>query len=111
VREPPAAAIDGRAVRQVEGPDAAADAIARFEDDDRLARLRQSARGGEPGVAGADDTDVHIDSLHASMSGDAGCLSFRATTNNRPPTSVGHLSSRSTSTEREGSGGTLSASL
>ena len=58
-----AAAIDRRAVGEVVGPDAPADAVARFEDDDRLAGLRQAPRGGEAGVSRADDTDVRIHPL------------------------------------------------
>ena len=44
-------------------PDPTADAVARFEHGDGLARLAQPASSGQPGVSGADDTDVHIDSL------------------------------------------------
>src|SRR6185503_8441103 len=48
------------AIRQLMGPDPAPDAVARLEDDDRLASLAQPPRGREPGVPGADDADVGI---------------------------------------------------
>jgi hypothetical protein len=44
-------------------PDAPADAIAGFEDDDRLARLAEPPGGREPGVSGTDDADVRIEAL------------------------------------------------
>ena len=43
------------------GPDPAADAVARLEHDDRLPGLAQPACGGEPGVPGADHTDVRLE--------------------------------------------------
>jgi hypothetical protein len=61
--EPSAAAVDGRPVREALRPDAAADAIARLEHDDRPPRLAEPMRGGEPGVSRADDADVALESL------------------------------------------------
>ena len=60
-RHPPAAAVDGRAVGEVFGPDAPADAVAGLEHHDGLAGLHQAASGREPRVAGTHHTDVAVD--------------------------------------------------
>ena len=62
-REPRAAAVDRRAVVETLGPDPAADAVARFEDGDRLPGLLQAACRGQPGVPGAHD--AHLRSMRS----------------------------------------------
>src|SRR5579862_566668 len=57
------APVDGSTCGQIGGPDAAADASARFEHYHRPAGVGQTSRRRQPGVAGADDANSRIHSF------------------------------------------------
>ena len=56
--QPAAADVEGDFGRRHDGVAAAADAVARFQHDDREAGIFQRARRAEAGGAGADDGDI-----------------------------------------------------
>ncbi len=55
-----AAHVDGHPTAGRTRPDPAPDAVTRFEDDDGSASLAEPSRCGQPGQAGADDTDIGL---------------------------------------------------
>ena len=55
---------DQRAGRGLDGPGAAADAIAGFEEDNAASGFGKSAGGGEPGDACSNDGDVGVSIRH-----------------------------------------------
>ena len=55
------AEVDGDGERRGVRVHASADSVARFEDDDVVAVVRDHARGGEAGGAGADDDDLAVE--------------------------------------------------
>ncbi len=76
--QPFAAEIDATAERGRQRPGAAADTLARFENEERDAGLGQAPSGGDPGRAGAHHDDIDL-ACHPLLARRASARSHRGT--------------------------------